>query len=389
MSKPGSDVSRGQAALPRLSLGRLMAMARKEWIQLRRDPRSMGLAFLMPLMLLLFFGYAISWDVKDIRLAVVDQQNGPRSRELVRALEGSGYFQVTEHLATAAQIDRELVHGHITAALVIPPTFEKDLAAGRGAAVQLLLDGADANTAIIAQSYADAIVAGFSRDVILQGRRMQIPASADTRIWYNPTLESRNMVVPGLVAMIMSVIAAMLTSLTIAREWERGTMEQLASTPVHRLEVIFGKMLPYLVIGFVDVAVTIAVGMGLFGVPFKGNPILLAGMSLLFLVGALGLGMFISATMKSQVLATQVAIIATFLPAMLLSGFVFDIASMPIVLRGISLAVPARYYIAVTRGVLLKGVGPDVLWVQGLSMIIFAAVGIALAAGAFKKRIQA
>lgn len=166
-------------------------------------------------------------------------------------------------------------------------------------------------------------------------------------------------------------------------------MEQLASTPVHRLEVIFGKMVPYLLIGFVDVVVTIAVAMGLFGVPFKGNPVLLAGMTLLFLLGALGLGMFISAIMKSQVLATQVAMVATFLPAMLLSGFAFDIASMPIVLRAISLAVPARYYIAVTRGVLLKGVGPGTLWVQGLSMILFAIVGIALATGAFKKRIQA
>ncbi len=197
------------------------------------------------------------------------------------------------------------------------------------------------------------------------------------------------MVVPGLVAMIMSIIAAMLTSLTISREWERGTMEQLASTPVHRLEVIFGKMVPYLIIGFVDVAVTIAIAMVLFGVPFKGSTILLAGMTLLFLLGALGLGTFISATMKSQVLATQVAMVATFLPAMLLSGFAFDIASMPIVLRGVSLAVPARYYVAVTRGVLLKGVGPGVLWVQGLSMIVFATVGIALATGAFRKRIQA
>ncbi len=374
---------------PRLSMGRLGAVARKEWLQLRRDPRSMALAFLMPLMLLLFFGYAITWDVKDIRLALVDQDPGQQSRELVQALEGSGYFRVTERLATPEQIDPELVHGRITGALVIPPTFSRDLAAGRGAPVQLLLDGADANTATIAQSYADAIVAGYSRDVILRGRRMAVPAMADTRIWYNPTLESRNMVVPGLVAMIMSIIAAMLTSLTISREWERGTMEQLASTPVHRLEVIFGKMLPYLLIGFVDVAVTIIVAMALFGVPFRGNPFFLAGMTLLFLLGALGLGTFISATMKSQVLATQAAMVATFLPAMLLSGFIFDIASMPIVLRAVSLAVPARYYIAVTRGVLLKGVGGSALWVQGVSMIVFATIGIALATGAFRKRIQA
>ncbi len=373
--------------LHRLSPGRLWAVARKEWTQLRRDPRSMALAFAMPLALLIFFGYAITWDVKDIRLALLDQDNGQQARELVQALEGSGYFRVTERLSALDQADRTLVRGQATGVLVIPPTFSKDLAAGRGAQVQLLLDGADANTATIAQSYADAIVAGYSRDVILRGQRMAPPAGAESRVWYNPTLESRNMVVPGLVAMIMSIIAAMLTSLTISREWERGTMEQLASTPVHPLEVIFGKLLPYLAIGLFDVAATVAAGMLLFGVPFQGSVLLLAGLTTLFLVGALGLGIFISATLKSQVLATQVAMVATFLPAMLLSGFVFDLRSMPLPLQAISYAVPARYYIAVTRGILLKGVGPEVLWIQGLSMIVFATVGLSLATGAFRKRI--
>jgi len=372
-----------------LSWGRLWAVARKEWLQLRRDPRSMALAFAMPLALLLFFGYAISWDVKDIRLALVNQDDGEQSRELVQAFQGSGYFRVVERLPSTALVDRELAEAHVTGVLVIPPTFARDLAAGRGAAVQLLLDGGDANTATIAQSYADAIVARFSRDIVLRGRRMEMPAAAEVRIWYNPTLESRNMVVPGLVAVIMSIIAAMLTSLTIAREWERGTMEQLASTPVHRLEVIFGKLVPYLLIGLFDVAVTIGAGMLLFQVPFRGNPLFLGGATLMFLIGALGLGMFISATMKSQLLATQLAMIGTFLPAMLLSGFIFDIASMPLALRVVSLLVPARYYIVVTRGVLLKGVGPTVLWVQGLSMIIFAAIGLGLAAATFHKRIQA
>ncbi len=374
--------------MPALSLGRLGAMARKEWTQLRRDPRSMAMAFALPMALLLFFGYAITWDIKDIRLAVVNQDPGQKSRELLQAFEGSGYFQVTERLAASGGIDRELTHGHITGALVIPPGFERDLAAGRGAQVQLLLDGADANTATIAMSYADAIVARFSRDVVLKGRRLQLPASAETRIWYNPTLESRHMVVPGLVAVIMSIIAAMLTSLTIAREWERGTMEQLVSTPVHRLEVIFGKLLPYLVIGLYDTALTIVAGLLLFGVPFHGSVLFLTGGTLLFLIGALGLGMFISATMKTQLLASQIALIGTFLPAILVSGFIFDIGSMPLPLRLLSLLVPARYYIAVTRGVLLKGVGPEVLWVQGVSMIVFALLGLGLATKAFQKRIE-
>jgi ABC-2 type transport system permease protein len=187
----------------------------------------------------------------------------------------------------------------------------------------------------------------------------------------------------------MSIIAAMLTALTIAREWERGTMEQLAATPVHRLEVVFGKLLPYIAIGLFDVATTTILGMVLFGVPLRGNVLLLGVMTLLFLLGALGLGIFISAALKSQVLATQVALVATYLPALLLSGFLFDIASMPLVLQAISRIVPARYFITVTRGVFLKGVGLEVLWVQALSMIAFAAVGITAATLAFRKRIAA
>src|SRR5690606_19380951 len=220
--------------------------------------------------------------------------------------------------------------------------------------------------------------------VLLEERRLEAPAAAETRVWYNPMLASSNMIVPGLIAVVMSVIAAMLTALTIAREWERGTMEQLAATPVHRLEVVGGKLLPYLAIGMFDVTTTVLAGVLVFGVPFRGSVLLLAAMTLLFLLGALGLGMFISAVLKSQVLATQVAMVATYLPALLLSGFLFDIASMPAVLRVVSLVVPARYYISVTRGVFLKDIGIDVMWVQGVSMVLFAAVGIALATGAFR-----
>jgi ABC-2 type transport system permease protein len=372
-----------------LSLRRTSAMARKEWVQLRRDPRSMVLAFGMPLLMLLFFGYAISWDIRDIRIAVIDQDRTASSRRLVEVFEASGYFSVVDHPETTAGIDGDLLHGRVTGGLVIPPGFARDLAAGRPAPVQLLLDGSDANTATVALNYSSAIAAGFSRDVLLQGRRIEAPATAETRIWYNPTLESSNMIVPGLIAGIMSIIAAMLTALTIAREWERGTMEQLAATPVHRLEVVFGKLLPYLGIGLFDVATTVAAGVIIFDVPLRGSVLLLGTMTLLFLLGALGLGMFVSAVLKSQVLATQVAMVVTYLPALLLSGFLFDIASMPVALRAVSFIVPAKYYIAVTRGVFLKGVGPDVLWVQGVSMVIFAAVGIGLAAAAFDKRIAA
>jgi ABC-2 type transport system permease protein len=370
-----------------LSATRLLAMARKESIQLRRDPRSLMLAFAVPLFLLVFFGYAISFDVRDIRLAVLDDDGSRASRALVEAFEASGHFRVTEQLSRYAEAEGQLERGAVTAVLVIPPAFSRDLAAGRGAPVQFLLDGGDANTATVALSYADAIVARYSREILLRGRSMAPPAAAESRIWYNPTLESQKMVVPGLIAVIMSIIAAMLTALTIAREWERGTMEQLAATPVHRLEVIFGKLLPYLVIGLVDVALATVVGVTLFGVPLHGSLLLLGGMTILFLLGALGLGIFISAALRSQVLATQVAMVATYLPALLLSGFIFDIASMPRALQLFTYIIPARYYVTVTRGIFLKGVGIEVLWVQGLSMILFAAVGVGLATLAFRKRI--
>ena len=369
------------------SLMRLLAIARKETIQLRRDRRSMTLAFGLPLVMLLFFGYAITWDVKDLKLAVLDRDGGARARELVTAFESSGYFEITRRLERYAEIDAQLRRGRAAAVLVIPPDFTRDLAAGRSAPVQLLLDGGDANTATIAMGYADAITARYSQLVLLQGRGAVPTLLPETRIWYNPTLASRNMIVPGLIAVIMSIIAAMLTALTIAREWERGSMEQLAATPVHRIEVVFGKLMPYLVIGFVDVAVASAVGVFLFGVPLRGSVLLLAAATILFLAGALGLGIAISAMLKSQVLATQVALVVTYMPALLLSGFLFDIASMPAALRAVTLLVPARYYIEVTRGIFLKGAGLEALWLPMLSMIVFAAVGLTLAVTVFRKRI--
>jgi len=366
---------------------RLRAIARKEWLQLQRDPRSMILAFILPLFLLLFFGYAITWDVDDIPLAVLNEDSSQEGRRLVDAFEASGYFSVRSMLTASDEVDHALTAGGVRGVLVIPPGFGSDLASGRTAELQLLLDGSDANTATIALNYADAIVARHTARVRLEGRELTLPVQPETRVWYNPTLESRNMIVPGLVAVIMSIIAAMLTALTIAREWERGTMEQLASTPVGRFEVVLGKLLPYLFIGLFDVAVTVAAGMMIFGTPLRGNVLLLAALTLLFLVGALGVGIFISAAVKSQVLATQIALMATYLPVILLSGFLFDIASMPAVLRGVTFLVPARYYIVVTRGIFLKGTGLESLWPQAVFMLAFALVGLGAAVAAFKKRL--
>ena len=370
-----------------LNRTRLLAVARKEIVQLRRDTRSLILAFVLPVLLLVLFGYAISWDVEDIATAVLDRDGSARSRELVDAFRSSGYFQIETYIEREAEIDRLLDRGEVRIVLVIPADFSRHLGAGRPARLQAIVDGSDANTATIALAYARGIVQAYSSRILLQGVEARLPIQSRTRVWYNEELVSRVMIVPGLVAVIMMIIAAMLTSLTIAREWERGTMEQLASTPVSRSEVVIGKLLPYVAIGLIDVVLVSVVGVTLFGVPFRGNAALLMILSLAFLIGALGLGMFISAVARSQLLATQLAMILTFLPAFLLSGFMFAIAVMPPALQAITYLVPARYFLVVTRGIFLKGVGVEVLRVQGLLMIAFAVLGLTAAIRMFRKEI--
>ena len=370
-----------------LSAKRLWAMARKEWLHIRRDRRSLAMAFAVPAVMVVVFGYIISFDVNDIGMAVLDRDQTVQSRDLVDAFRSSGYFRVTRYLSDERQISPLLERGAVRLVLVIPPDFSSDLATRQPAPVQALVDGGDANTASIAINYAQAIVASYSRTAVLKGQPLPIPLQADSRVWYNQDLKSSNMIVPGLMVTVMMILSALLTSLTIAREWERGSMEQLAATPVHRLEVILGKLLPYLGIGIVDIILVAVVGGLVFAVPFRGSPAFLMVNALLFLVGAQGLGIFISATSKSQFLATQLAMITTFLPATLLSGLMFDLSSMPKALQIVSYAVPARYFITVVRGIFLKGVGPHVLWGQSLSMIIFATVGLGLAVHAFKKEI--
>lgn len=373
--------------MPRLSLGRLWAMAHKEWLHIRRDTRSLAMAFVVPAAMVVLFGYLITFDVKDIRMGVLDRDRTVQSRELVEAFQSSGYFRLTTRLDDDRAVAPLLTRGAVRIVLVIPPDFSRHLASREPAPVQALVDGGDANTASIAINYAQAIATTYSVNAVLKGQPLPVPLRAESRVWYNEDLKSSNMIVPGLMAMIMMILAALLTSLTIAREWERGTMEQLAATPVHRLEVILGKLVPYVGIGLIDIVLVAVVGGVVFAVPFRGNPVFLMATAMLFLLGALGLGIFISATSRSQFLATQLAMLATFLPSTLLSGLMFDLSSMPKALQLISLAVPARYFVTVVRGVFLKGVGAHVLWGQALGMIIFAVAGLGLAVRAFKKEI--
>ncbi len=366
---------------------RLLAVIRKETLQFRRDPRSLVLAFVLPIVLLVFFGYAITWDVNDIRMAVVDQDHGARARALVDAFRASGRFHVVAEPAGTDAIGPLLDRSTVRIALVIPPDFSADLGAGRTAKVQAIVDGSDANTATISLGYTQALVQQYGARLMTATGRFQLPVEARTRIWFNEELSSSNMIVPGLIGLIMMIIAGLITSLTIAREWERGSMEQLASTPVTRLEVVLGKLTPFLVVGMIDVALTSLVGVVLFHVPFRGDPLFLTLPTVLFLLGTLGLGLVISAVSKTQLLASQIGMVATFLPGLLLSGFMYPIDNMPLPLRVITYFVPARYYLVVVRGIFLKGVGPDVLWPESVLMLLYAVLTLTLAVRAFRKEL--
>ena len=372
-----------------LNLRRTLAIARKEAIQLRRDARSLIMAFILPVLMLFIFGYAISYDVDSIPLSVEDRDRTRVSRDLIETFVASRYFTLVDYTDRTSDGIGHLDRGRARIHLVIPEGFSRELSRG-ASPVQALIDGGDANTANIALNYAEGIVQGFSAARLSPaGHPPAAPVVGEIRVWYNESLQSRNMIVPGLIAVIMAIIATMLTSLTIAREWERGTMEQLAATPVGRVEVVVGKLMPYVVIGLSDVMVATAIGIVVFQVPFRGSFLFLLLAALLFLLASCGLGMFISAGLKSQLLAMQVSMLATYLPAFLLSGFAFDIASMPLPLRALSTIVPARYFVSIAKGVFMKGVGPAVLWPQLVALTLFAAGGVALASRAFRKELGA
>ncbi|MHB8707931.1 MAG: ABC transporter permease [Desulfuromonadales bacterium] len=376
-----------------MKLQRVRAVARKEFLHVRRDPRSLLMGLALPMLLLFMFGYALTLDVDRVPLVIWDQSATPESRALVDRFSGSRYITLAGTADNYRTIERAIDDRQALMALIIPGGFARDLAAGRSVAVQLLVDGSDSNTATIALGYAEAIFAGYAREVRLEemqrrgGRTVRAPLAVEPRVWFNADMLSRNAIVPGLIAVLMMIIAALLTSLTVAREWESGTMEQLIATPLTGPELIFGKLVPYLCIGVFDLLLALLVGRYVFEVPFRGAWPLLLGLSLLYLVVALSLGMLISIVGKSQFVASQFAIMATLLPAFLLSGFVFPIENMPGVLQMVTHVIPARYFVTILRGLYLKGVGPAVLWSEALLLALFGVVFLAVAIRKFRKKI--
>jgi ABC-2 type transport system permease protein len=374
-----------------MSPRRVWAVARKEFLHVIRDPLSLGIAIALPIMLLILYGYALTLDVDRVPTVVWDQSETPR--DFISHFQGSRYFSVKQYARDYKEIERAIDTRKAIVALIIPVDFPGKVASARAAPVQLILDGSDSNTATIALGYAEIVALDYSQNLLikeslrLMGQPLRLPLDLQTRIWFNTDLESKNFIIPGLIAVIMMVISALLTSLTVAGEWERGTMEQLISTPVKGSELIVGKLMPYFAVGMLDVLIAVSMGEFMFHVPLRGSVPLLFGMAAIFLVGALSMGMLISIVAKKQILASQFALIATFLPSFLLSGFIFSISNMPHPIQVFTYIVPARYFIALLKGIYLKGIGLDVLMKEMLLLILFSLVILGLANAKFKKRL--
>jgi ABC-2 type transport system permease protein len=377
----------------RFSWARYWSVVKKEVIQIKRDRPSLAIALAMPLMMLFLFGYAVNTDVNDIKTVVWDQSPSPYSRELVANFENTRVFQVVAHVGGYAQIEAMLDDGSADVALVIPPDYARKRDRGEPAAVQMLIDGSDPNIARTASSNAQLIVQNRAIS-ILQERmekqgmgRFEPSVELDTRVLFNPNMESIVFNIPGLIGLIMQNVTMILTAFSLVREKERGTMEQLIVTPIRPLELLLGKITPYVCIGFFSFCLVLLLGSWWFGVPVKGSVPLLVALSVLFLVTTLTLGIFISTVARTQLQAMQIAF-AFILPSVLLSGFMFPRETMPLVIQWLGGIVPLTYFLEILRGIFLKGVDLSALWRDALGMALFFLLILAVAMLRFRKKIE-
>jgi ABC-2 type transport system permease protein len=355
---------------------RFRAILIKEFRQIRRDPLSLGLLVFVPAMLLMLYGYALSFDVKHIRVAVLDEDRTRESRSLQDSLFQNPYFDRGPTLATSAEADDLLNCGKVRAVLIIPLNYARDLAQGKSVQLQALVDASDANTAFATIGYLDALADRLNRTVRLEVQKRRV-RSADSpvvmlepRIWFNPELQSAKFLVPGLIGLLLMLSGVIATSVSIVREKERETMEQIMVSPIRPGELILGKILPYVLIGLITMTLVLLLGYGLFGVAVKGALWLLALTTLLFLFSALGMGVLISTLTHSQQMAFQIAVLSSLLPSLILSGFIFPIQNMPILIQGISYMVIPRYFVAALRGIILKDASLIQIWPNLLGLLV-------------------
>jgi len=372
---------------------RFRAIMRKEWLHLLRDPRSLVVIIVQPIVLLLLYGYALNFDIKNIDFAVLDYDRTAASLRLIQTLHANPYFRFRGVLSNPREVDAVMDAGQVRFVLVIPRGYERDLARGRDVKVQAILDGSDANTASIALGYIRAFFLKLNGDLTSSaparsGCVSVSPIDLRTRFLYNPGLNSTLYLVPGLIGVILTMIASLLTSGTIVRERESGTFELLVASPLRPMELMLGKLLPYLVLSLIDMLVVVLAGWVMFGIWPRGNLLSLVILTTVFMPCALGIGMLVSTLAKRHQTALIAAFIASFLPSMLLSGFVFPIQNMPVPVQWITRFVPATYFLIIVRGIYLKGVGIQVLLPQVLTLLIFAVVILVVACLRFRKRLD-
>lgn len=365
---------------------KLWYIAVKEVRHILRDPRSLVIAVLMPVMMTLLYGYAINLDIKNITLAVIDFDRTAASRDLVNKFYNSGYFLMPRSAPDITSPERLLQGGHANAILTIKPGFAEALERRDQYELGLLVDGADANYAAATASYS-AIVLGDFLEQVMPGGRALSGVALSRMILYNPDLKSSHFFVPGLIAIILMMISALLTSVTIAREKETGTMEQLLTTPVSSLQVIIGKIIPYSALAMLDGTLIILFAVLHFGVPFNGSTLLLFSFGVVYVIAALSIGVLISTIVKTQQVAMMIAMMITVLPSVMLSGFIFEIRNMPTLLQYVTYIVPAKYFLLIIRGVMLKGSGLGVLWEQAVFLVVLAAILLGTASRKFKLKI--
>lgn len=377
-----------------MNMTRLGAMARKELVQVLRDPRSLMIALLMPFVQMLLLGYGVSLDIKHVPLCTWDREGSQRSEALLKGFAATQYFEIVKVVGDYPTLTHAIDNGDCRIAIVIPPDFSLRLNDSGMSSVQAIVDATDDNTASVAAGYAQAVIATYSAQVQLDASSTQgmpaviTPLVVQSRVWFNEDLDSKDFIIPGLVAMILALVGAQLTSLTVSREWERGTMELLISTPVTPMEVMLGKLLPYFGIGLLDAGLCIGLALFWFQVPFRGTFFTLFATTALFLVVVLGIGYLISVSIRSQLGASQIALLLTMLPTTLLSGYTFPIDQMPKPIQAVTYLVHARYYVTILKGVFLKGLSMSQLATPIVALTLYAIVVAFFAARAFHKTLE-
>ena len=378
-----------------MKLSTLRAIARKEFIQIRRDKATTYMVFIFPLMMLVLYGFGIRYDVKSVPMTIFDQDRTQESRQYIERFTRSPYFAVRHYVDNYRDLQRDIDQAEARIGLVIPADFSSRIGSYREAVVQVIVDGTDNNTATIAMNYVTQITASYSQFLMLQQMETVLRQNnltlraieAEPRIWFNPNLESVQFIVPGIIAIIMMIVGTVLTAVTIVKEKEQGTIEQIVSSPIGRYELMIGKVMPYAILAYLDFLLIIVASKLLFGVSIKGSLLLLLVTAFFYLIGVLGLGILVSTSTETQMSAMLTAILASMLPSILLSGFIFPIRQMPRVLQAITVVVPARYFIEILRDIYLKGLGFEYFWKEALYILLFGFATLILAARRFQKRL--